>query len=142
MGEDPVESPLGLIAYGLLMAHRLLRLCGAISGISEGPLKTDSVLQAQAIRRFRRRFADIFDIPEENLKVRILLHKISLKVQKAELNYRAFQNLHLPLSVTGGLVEDVRIVVRWAETGRKHSGDYETSRGRFGRIFGTNQRKK
>eukprot|EP00439_Symbiodinium_sp_Y106_P022618 s5901_g2.t2 len=89
----------------LLLIHRCLRLLGIQLKISASEFDADSVASSLAVQAFMANLGCYVDVPPTNVKVD--LSASSIHIQKASLKPETFEGLHLPLAVTGALVEDL-----------------------------------
>lgn len=91
----------------LLLLHRCIRLLGIQLKVSASEFDADSVMSAKAVQIFMAKFGTLVDVPPTNVKVD--LPGSMIHIQKASLKPEAFSQLHLPVTVTGGLIEDLFI---------------------------------
>ncbi|CAE7216166.1 unnamed protein product [Symbiodinium sp. CCMP2456] len=91
----------------LLLLHRCIRLLGIQLKVSASEFDADSVMSAKAMQIFMAKFGTLVDVPPTNVKVD--LPNSMIHIQKASLKPEAFAQLHLPVTVTGGLIEDLFI---------------------------------
>ncbi|OLP95964.1 hypothetical protein AK812_SmicGene21847 [Symbiodinium microadriaticum] len=91
----------------LLLLHRCIRLLGIQLKVSASEFDADSVMSAKAMQIFMAKFGTLVDVPPTNVKVD--LPGSMIHIQKASLKPEAFAQLHLPVTVTGGLIEDLFI---------------------------------
>ncbi|CAE7769230.1 unnamed protein product, partial [Symbiodinium pilosum] len=98
----------------LLLLHRCIRMLGIQLKVSASEFDVDSVMNAKAVQIFMAKFGTMVDVPPTNVKVD--LPGSMVHIQKASLKSEAFEQLHLPVTVTGGLIEDLFIDFFSADT--------------------------
>ncbi|CAE7247537.1 unnamed protein product [Symbiodinium natans] len=98
----------------LLLLHRCIRLLGIQLKVSASDFDADSVMNAKAVQIFMAKFGTMVEVPPNNVKVD--LPGSMIHIQKASLKREAFEQMHLPVTVMGGLIEDLFVDFFSADT--------------------------
>lgn len=94
----------------VLCMNRFMRFLGIWHGVSSSQWDVHGIWEAQAHHWFESKLGDILEVPPENVKL-TLTGDIDIRVRKAKLKPEAFRGIHLPITIRGGLVEDVQVKV-------------------------------
>ncbi|CAL1137444.1 unnamed protein product, partial [Cladocopium goreaui] len=95
------------IAYAtafLLLLHRCIRLLAIRFQVSGSYLHANTLMSAKAMEIFMAKYGSLVEVAPTNIHVDVpgsMVH-----IEKATLKPEAFEDLHLPLTLSGGLIED------------------------------------
>lgn len=95
------------IAYAtafLLLLHRCIRLLAIRFQVSGSYLHANTLMSAKAMEIFMAKYGSLVEVAPTNIHVDVPGSMVHIK--KATLKPEAFEDLHLPLTLSGGLIED------------------------------------
>lgn len=91
----------------LLLLHRCIRLLAIRFQVSGSQFHANTLMSAKAMEIFMAKFGNLVEVPPTNIHVDVpgsMIH-----IEKATLKPEAFRDLHLPVTFSGGLIEDLFI---------------------------------
>lgn len=91
----------------LLMLHRCIRLLAIRFQVSGSQFHANTLMSAKAMEIFMAKFGNLVEVPPTNIHVDVPASIIH--IEKATLKPEAFRDLHLPVTFSGGLIEDLFI---------------------------------
>eukprot|EP00913_Durusdinium_trenchii_P034552 g32324.t1 len=91
----------------LLLLHRCIRLLAIRFQVSASDLHANTLMSAKALEVFIAKFGDLVEVPPTNIHVDVPGSRVH--IEKATLKREVFEELHLPVTVQGGLIEDLFI---------------------------------
>lgn len=95
------------VAMVAILFHRFLRFIALWFGVSASEWDPDSPVDAQAFAMFMKACQGLLEVAPQNVNVE-LATGIELFISKAKLNPELLQRIHLPLTVVGGVLEELQ----------------------------------
>eukprot|EP00929_Paragymnodinium_shiwhaense_P072588 TRINITY_DN36844_c0_g1_i4.p1 TRINITY_DN36844_c0_g1~~TRINITY_DN36844_c0_g1_i4.p1 ORF type:complete len:1679 (-),score=376.22 TRINITY_DN36844_c0_g1_i4:146-5182(-) len=100
------------LMFLVILTQRFLRFLEIRFKVSGSAHDSTTVFDAHIAMTLAAKLGDLLEVPPSNVEVKIQ-ENIVVKIEKAKIKPEPFRQLHLPITVTGGIIQDFNVSIRF-----------------------------